>query len=436
MRPDFPFRPAALPFYYGWVVLGVSTLGIVMSVPGQTMGVSVFTDPLLEATGLGRVALSNAYLVGTVASGLCLPWAGRLVDRFGVRGGVVFACLGLGLVLVFMSRVDRVAVWLAAGAGVSTTAAAGAVVTLGFAGIRFTGQGMLTLVSRTMLGRWFERRRGLVSSLTGPIVSFTFAGAPLVLALWLERAGWRGAWLEMALVVAVGMGGLGWLLYRDSPEACGLVLDGGAPAEPGAAAAPARPERAFTRAQALRTPVFWLVTLGVAGHSMVGTGLTFHIVDLGAEAGLGRAAAVAIFLPISLVSVPTGIAVGAAIDRFAIRHVVMVMMAGQAVMFALAGHLGDPLLRAGAIAGWGLSGGFFGPLTVAALPGLFGRAHLGAIQGVMMMVLVIASALGPSALALMKAAFGAYAPGLHALAVLPVVVLLAAPFVKEPDAAA
>jgi hypothetical protein len=39
MRADFPFRPAALPFYYGWVILVVSTVGIVMSVPGQTMGV-------------------------------------------------------------------------------------------------------------------------------------------------------------------------------------------------------------------------------------------------------------------------------------------------------------------------------------------------------------------------------------------------------------
>ena len=62
MRPDFPFRPAALPFYYGWVVLVASTVGVVMSAPGQTIGVSVFTESLLDATGLSRVGFSNAYL--------------------------------------------------------------------------------------------------------------------------------------------------------------------------------------------------------------------------------------------------------------------------------------------------------------------------------------------------------------------------------------
>lgn len=73
MRPDFPFRPAALPFYYGWIILAVSTIGLVMSAPGQTIGVSVFTESLLDVTGLTRIEFSNAYLMGTLASGLMLP---------------------------------------------------------------------------------------------------------------------------------------------------------------------------------------------------------------------------------------------------------------------------------------------------------------------------------------------------------------------------
>jgi OFA family oxalate/formate antiporter-like MFS transporter len=432
MRADFPFRPAALPFYYGWVILAVSTVGIVMSVPGQTMGVSVFTDALLDATGLSRLELSNAYLAGTVLSGLLLPTGGRLVDRFGVRSGVVFACVGLGLVLVFLSRVDRVAA-AAAATGVPVGIAAWACLAVGFTGIRFTGQGMLTLVSRTMLARWFERRRGLVSSLAGPVTSVAFAGAPLVLALWVDRAGWREAWLEMALVVGVGMSALGWLLYRETPEDCGLVIDGGAKLGEDGAPAPAPVRRDFTRAEAIRTAAFWLVTLGIANHAMVGTGITFHIVDIGAEAGLDRAAAVAIFLPIAMVSVPTGIAAGVAVDRFPMRYLMMAMMVGQAVMFGFAGQLADPLTRAVCIAGWGFSAGFYGPLTVAALPNFFGRTHLGAIQGVMMMCLVIASALGPSALAAMKIGFGSYAPGLALLALLPLVVFVAAPFTRDPQ---
>lgn len=50
----------------------------------------------------------------------------------------------------------------------------------------------------------------------------------------------------------------------------------------------------------------------------------------------------------------------------------------------------------------------------------------------MMMCLVIASALGPSALAAVKDVFGSYGPGLYALTALPAAVLLAAPFVRDP----
>ena len=48
-RPDYPFSPARLPFFYGWVVVVATTLGLIASIPGQTMGFSVFADILIEA---------------------------------------------------------------------------------------------------------------------------------------------------------------------------------------------------------------------------------------------------------------------------------------------------------------------------------------------------------------------------------------------------
>jgi len=58
--------------------------------------------------------------------------------------------------------------------------------------------------------------------------------APLVLDAWIAGAGWRGAWLEMALVVGVGMALVALVFYRDRPEDCGLEMDG----------EPSTPERA------------------------------------------------------------------------------------------------------------------------------------------------------------------------------------------------
>ncbi|MDJ0789968.1 MAG: MFS transporter [Myxococcota bacterium] len=442
MRPDFPFRPASLPFFYGWVVLFVSTLGIVMSVPGQTMGVSVFTDHLIEATGLDRLQISNAYLLGTIVSGLLLPFGGSLADRIGGRRMALLATSGLGVMLVFLALCDRLSAAVATAAGTEGRGlpfVTFALLSVGFTGIRFFGQGMLTLVSRNMLARWWEARRGLMSGLSGPFVNFSFALAPLVLSAWIARAGWRGAWIEMAAVVVLGMGAIGWLLFRDTPEECGLRMDG-RPAPTGGEAQGAdvphtsREEPAFTRSEALRTAAFWLVTFAMGSQALVGTALTFHIVDLGAEAGLSESAAVAIFLPIAMVTVPVGFLAGAAIDRYPIRYLIAVAMAAQCFMFVGMAHQDVAWMRAMAIAGWGVAGGFFGPLMTAAMPTFFGRKHLGAIQGALMMGLVIASALGPSALAAFKAGFGSYAPGLYVLTSLPVAVLLAAPFVRNPVA--
>jgi OFA family oxalate/formate antiporter-like MFS transporter len=442
VRPDFPFRPASLPFFYGWVVLGASTLGIAMSIPGQTMGISVFTDHLIEVCGLSRLELSNAYLVGTVVSGLLLPAGGTLVDRFGPRRVVFVVCAALGGVLVYLANSDAIAGSLSAAIpSISPAAFAWVVLMLGFTGVRLTGQGMLTLCSRTMMAHWFERRRGLAAAIQGPFVSFSFAGAPLLLSLWIERAGWRGAWFEMAIVIGIGMAGLGWLLFRDGPEECGLRMDGAPPAEvEGATQSSAtgvkrRVIRDFTRSEALRTGAFWLLALGIGNQAMVGTGITFHIVDIGAEAGMGERAAVAIFLPVAVMSTIVGIAAGAAIDRFPTRYLIMLMMLGQSGMFAGMAHFGDPSLRLVTVASWGLASGFFGPLMAAAVPNFFGRTHIGAIQGVLMMVLVIASALGPSALALFKNAFGSYAPGLTVLAAMPLLVFVAAPFTRDPQSA-
>jgi len=437
VRPDFPFRPAALPFFYGWVILGVSTLGVLCSIPGQTMGVSVFTDPLLEATGLSRLAFSNAYLVGTVASGLALTAGGRWLDRFGARRTVFVACIVLAATLLYLSVADRMAVAVARLLGLDrSTAVAWILIALGFTALRFSGQGMLTLASRTTLARWFERRRGLVSAVSGAFVNFGFAGAPLALHLWIGHAGWRGAWQGMAVAVGLGMGLLGLLLLRHDPEECGLRPDGASDPgpdgdDPAGDPAPA-PVRDFTRAEALRTAAFWLVTLGIASHAMVGTGLTFHIVDLGAEAGLDEERAVAIFLPIALLSTPGGFLAGAAIDRVPVRLVMLAMMLFEVAMYAGMAYWQHDVARWVAIAGWGLSSGCFGPLTVAALPALFGRLHLGAIQGAQMTALVVASAFGPALLAAFRDLLGSYRPGLLLLCALPVAVAVAAPFTPKP----
>jgi len=428
------------------VVVGAGAVGVLMSIPGQTMGVSVFTDDLLAATGLSRIALSNTYLVGTLASGLLLPFGGVLFDRHGARPLAILACWGLGATLCFLTVADHASRGLASALSVvfpvSPTAAAAVVLCVAFTALRFSGQGMLTMVSRAMVSKWFDRRRGQVAGLLGVVINFGFSLAPALLGFWIGAAGWRGAWLGMAATVGIGMSGLAWLLFRDNPEECGLHMDGGtsspAPLPPDQGPAPKdvaalEPEElGYTRAEALRTLVFWVFAFALAIQSMVYTGITFHIVDLGAEHGMGRVEVVSLFIPIAVVSMSMGFAVGLAADRLRLQWLVMAMMVFQAIGFVGFAQLQDPVWRAVGVAGWGLSGGFYGPLTTVAIPKLFGRRHLGAISGALMSLLVMASALGPSALAMSKLVLGAYRPGLLALCALPAIAFALAPFARTP----
>lgn len=426
LRPQWPFDPGKLPFFYGWAILAACTIGIIMSIPGQTMGVSVFTDYLIEATGVSRLQLSNAYLIGTVTSGLLLPFGGVFLDRFGTRLSVVLASVWLGLTLGYMSICDRIAVSLTQTLNLPTSSyVAFGLLVLGFTSLRFSGQGMLTMSSRNTLGKWFDKRRGLASGIAGVFISFGFASTPSIVNAWIEATTWRWTWVSMGLIVGLGMSSLGWIFYRDNPEECGLKMDGkiqSSVSKPSQAASDTRKD--FTRGEALHTPAFWAVTLALSCQALAITGITFHIVDLGAEVGLTKAEAVALFIPMALVSTVMGSLLGLAADRIRLQFLFMGMMTALGIGIASMANLDVVALRGFAIAGLGSSGGCFGTLSAVALPRLFGRTHLGAISGVQMMSIVFASAVGPSWMAFSKDYLGSYQMGLYSFCIFPPIILL------------
>lgn len=434
--PDFPFSPAKFPIFYGWVILLTSVLGVLASVPGQTIGVSVFTDHLIEATGLSRLQLANTYLVGTLTSGCLLPLGGKMLDRLGARRIIVLAAVGLGLTLGYLATCDRISVFLSERLPFSTVSVAAAVLVVGFVSLRFCGQGMLTMTSRTTLGKWFDKRRGQVSGITGIFIACGFSVAPKFFSAAIASLGWRETWLTLGLVVALGMSTVGWLLFRDTPESCGLRMDGEAVAEIRAVDSRfvADPEVwGATRAEAISTLIFWACTLAFASQALSITGITFNIVSIGAEMGIAEADIVDIFVPIAIVSTAVGYGIGLACDRFRIQYLFIFMMVFQAIGIAALANLNIGGMFVPAVVGQGVSGGCFGTLSTVVLPRFFGRKHLGAIAGVQMMAIVIASALGPSILAISKSITGSYASGLYACCLFAPVVILPMLFVKTPE---
>ncbi|MCK5806417.1 MAG: MFS transporter, partial [Lentisphaeria bacterium] len=322
-----PFDPKRVPFFYGYVVIGFSMVGMLMSVPGQTMGVSAFTDHLIRDLGITRVDLTTAYMIGTLASSFLMTWAGRMYDRFGARIMSAVAALGLGVVLMVLSVCPRIV-------GVfGGMAAAGVVVmSVGFFLLRFFGQGMMTLTSRNMLMEWFERRRGLANGIRAVFVSFGFSLSPKILDSMIAHWGWQGAWRILAVVIGIGFCAFTLVFYRDKPESCGLLPDGRTPDDAeGPDRAGGESQRAFTLKEARRTYTFWvfILTLGLLG--LYYTAFTFHVVSLFEQAGRTRTQAFAMFFPASIISVTVSFIAGWASDRVRLKYLLMLMLGGTAV---------------------------------------------------------------------------------------------------------
>jgi MFS family permease len=321
------------------------------------------------------------------------------------------ATFGLAATLVALSFV-----------GPMPTVVALVAMSVGFGCLRFSGQGLLTLSARTMISQWFDRRRGIVSSISNAFMSFALASSPALLLGLIALDGFRTAWRLMAVILVVGVGAIVVVLFRESPERSGLLIDGGVLSAEDAEIVGRRPvgtDQDRTRGEALRDVRFWAVTIPVAALASTGTALTFHIVDFGAELGLADSEVVAIFVPIAIVSVPVTIAGGWFVDRVHPVLIAAVMSVAQIVMYLTVGHVDRAAWAVVAVAAWGIAQGCYAPLTSAALPRLFGRRHLGAIAGVQMSTMVIGSAIGPALFALVEAVTGSYVPALWLSAALP-----------------
>jgi sugar phosphate permease len=420
-----PFNPRRLPGFYGFWVLGFGTLGMLMSAPGQTIGVSVFTDYLLEELALTRTGLSLAYLLGTLGSALALSWAGRLYDRFGGRLVATTAALLLSFVLLGLTAAPDLARFLGG------AVAAFGVMSVGFFLLRFSGQGMLTLASRNMVMEWFDRRRGSANAVMGVSISFGFSYAPRVFDDLIGIAGWRAAWRDLAVAMVV-FAVLAFLFYRDTPEAHGLAPDGPLRSKKRTNHPETATGRDFTLSEARRSYSFWVFTLALLLAGLVLTAYTFHIVSIFSDAGLSRERAVSVFLPAAIVAVIVEFGGSWLSDYIKLKYLLMVQLTGIMVLTVSVSLLQPGAGVAGVILGQGLMQGVFGILSNVTWPRFFGRGHLGAISGFVMAFTVVGTAVGPYVFSLGRDLTGSY--GLPALlcAAVALALLLAAGRANRP----
>ncbi len=421
---NIPFELEKIPFFYGWVILIASIIGVLVSAPGQTMGVSTFTDYLIENISISRNQISTAYMIGTIGSSFLLTWAGKQYDKYGSRWIAMGASLLLAVVLVMLSQSDRI-IHLFVKDEESTIYAGLAITVMVFLFfmLRFSGQGVLTMVSRNMLMKWFIARRGFANGIASVFITLGFSIAPLTFDGLIQGTSWRYAWIIMAVGIGTVFFIFAFLFFRDNPEDLGMLPDGEKHSHREHNVT-IRPFKQFTLKEARKTLPFWLYALPLAIFSQYITGFSFHLISIFDNAGLDREKALAIFIPISFLSVGLSFVGGWISDRIRLKYLLYIVLVGELIALLSLAKLNDGFFYYGFIIGHGMAGGLFNVLMTVTWPRFYGRRNLGQISGFVMSLIVFSSALGPVFFSFSFTRLGSYSFACLALALITFVLLI------------
>ncbi|MXZ08380.1 MAG: MFS transporter [Gemmatimonadetes bacterium] len=400
--------PARVPFYYGWVVLIFAAVAMVATLPGRSVGIGLITEPLIADLGISRLDFARMNFWATIFGALFNLVCGITIDRFGVRAVVTAVLFVLSAVVLGFSQV--------AGAGF---------LLLLLVLMRGVGQSALSVVSLTMVGKWFVRRLSVAMGIFAVLMSLGFAVAIVVAGDVVLKQGWRVMWSGLGWILMV-LSGLCLLFVRRDPEAVGLdteVVKGDESQEP---------VIGFTLVQALMTPAFYVFAVGSALYNLVIAGVMLFNQSILGELGFDETVfqyAMAVFMATGLLGNFTA---GWAARRWSLGRLMTIAMLAVGVYLLAFPQLktpGQALVHAGLL---GFSGGVVSVIFFTAWADIFGRLHLGKIQGAAQVFAVLASATGPLFIESVFSSAGTYAPAFYALAPAVLLVAIFAYFVNIP----
>jgi len=355
--------------HYAWIVAGVTFLALLSSAGiGATRAVLVL--PLEHDFGWDRATVSLAISVNLLLFGLCGPFAGALMTRFGVRR-VMLAALSTLAVAVGLSTLMTQAWQLIALWGVAVGIGSGA---------------MALVLGAAVATRWFVKRRGLV---TGLFAASTATGQLIFLpqqAAIIEAAGWRTAVLLVA-GVAIVVAALVALFMRDDPRVIGVQAYGSEESS----APPTAPVTRNPFALAVNTLVegakvkdFWLLagSFAICGATTVGL-ISVHLIPASVEHGLPEVTAAGMLAAMGVFDLIGTTLSGWLSDRMDPRKLLVwyYTFRGLALLFLPSAYaMGVPALAAFVVF-YGLDWVATVPPTVRLVADRFGKDRVGPVFG-------------------------------------------------------
>lgn len=334
---------------------------------GQTYFIALSAGDIRREYALSHSAFGVLYMVATLASAFTLTRLGSIVDRYSAWGVVLLVVPMLALAAAVMALSQHlvllfVALYL----------------------LRLFGQGMMTHTAFTLAGRWFRARRGSAVSLVTLGLNTGEALFPPVFVALAAALGWRKVWgLSAGTLLLMVLPVIAFLLAVErTPQA----------ADPVGQSLQARD---WTRAEALRDPVFYLVILGVMPLAFIGNTVFFHQVYLVELRGWSLEVFASSFVVMASMTFVFALVSGQLVDRFSGVTLLPFYLLPLALACLLLGSFEAPWSAFAFMALFGLSNGFSLTLYGSIWPEIYGLRDLGSIRAVLMALMVLASAIGP-----------------------------------------
>jgi MFS family permease len=371
-----------------WIVFG-SVLGLTVgNVTVLQFSTSVLMKPIMAEFGWNRGMMSAAVMLGSIFAALATPVAGRLIDTLGVRPVTLTAITLFSLAVAAMALAPAIpAAFLAM-----------------FALMGLLSSGQAPLPYAKAIAAAFDRRRGLAMGIAMTGVGLGAALVPRLTQLYLDRLGWRGAYVAVGMTVfAIAFLPVG-LFVRDvtrAPNRAKTKVRG--PAPPGLEAG-----------EAVRSPHFWKLAVVFLCIPIVANGTIVHLVPLLTDRGIPESQAVVVFSGIGASLIAGRVLCGLLLDRFFGPHVAIAFVILPAVgVLMLWGSAAPALMTLGAMLvglGMGAEVDLIGYLQSR----YFGLRSFGQIYGYLFALFTVGTGLGPFVMGVVYDASGSYRPALLA----------------------
>jgi len=399
-----------LPLFYGWVVLGCICLaGFARQGPAVAV-LSVFVVPMTDAFGWSRTEIAGAVSLGGVLAAFISPMLGPIVDRRGARLVLCLAVLGTGLATMALSLTQSLLMFY-----------------LLFCFARMNWAGPFDLGLYAALNNWFVTRRTLATSIATLAQMSGLVALPLIAQFAMRDGGWRSGWVAIGATVLIVGFVPAWLFLVRRPEDIGLLPDRAV-----ATASSVTAEPRFSRAEAMRTRAFWLLSLYTVLVFPVQAGVSLHQAPHLIERGLSPVIAATVISFFSAMSATASFGVGFMPRRWPVRHALS--LSGVLLSVGAFGLIGIDSAEGAYLAGgvFGLGIGGMMTLLPIAWADYFGRESYGAIRGVALSLQVLAQAAGPVLSGVLRDWSGNYTDSLILFGILASLAAVAALAARRP----